>query len=88
MSEREIELTCAATRIGARFGETAVSFGFLGDADRVQRLLWFQRSQQPKLGQFFIERGMLNVEELEALVRELHQHNARIRFGRMARRGF
>ena len=60
-----------------RFGEKAVHLGYLTPF-HIKAILWFQRSQQERLGQFFVRRGYLTMNELERLVRELHGHNAGI----------
>ncbi len=60
-----------------RFGDKAVELGLLNNR-QVQTLLWFQRNQQTKLGQFFIERGLLTREQINQAVEELRMHNLRI----------
>ncbi len=64
------------SRHGRRFGEKAVELGLLTPF-QVRTLLFHQRSRHQKLGQFFVQQGHLNAEELEALVRQMHSHNAR-----------
>jgi hypothetical protein len=58
-----------------RFGEKAVELGLLTPF-HVKALLWFQRSQQERLGQYFVRQGHLSAQELERMVEELHCHNA------------
>jgi hypothetical protein len=60
-----------------RFGEKAVHLGLLTPF-HVKALLWYQRSQQERLGQFFIQRDYLASQELERMVEDLHCHNTRV----------
>ncbi len=64
----------------ARFGEKAVHLGLLTPA-QVRTLLFFQRSQQKRLGQFFVERGLISAQQMECYVEELRLHNACVRSG-------
>jgi hypothetical protein len=41
-------------------------------------MLAFQRSQQKKFGQYFVENGMISERELEQLVKDMKEHNARV----------
>lgn len=61
-----------------RFGEKAVEKGFLSPF-HVKAILWFQRSQQERLGRFFVQQGYVTSEEMERLAAELQHHNSRIR---------
>ena len=60
-----------------RFGEKAVHLGYLTPF-HIKAMLWYQRSQQERLGQFFLRKGYLSPGELEQLVRDLNGHNAGI----------
>ncbi|SDL29409.1 hypothetical protein SAMN05660860_00260 [Geoalkalibacter ferrihydriticus] len=64
-----------------RFGEKAVELGLLTPF-QVRTLLFYQRSKHPRLGQYFVEKGLLSESELEQLVLELRDHNQRVRNGR------
>ena len=59
------------------FGEKAVELGFL-TVFQVNAILLYQRSQQLRLGDYFIQQDQLRQEELELLARELNEHNAGI----------
>ena len=61
-----------------RFGEKAVELGLLNPF-HVKAILWYQRSQQERLGGFFVQRGYVTAEEMERLVKEMQSHNSRIR---------
>jgi len=41
----------------------------------LRTMLFYQRSQQKKLGQYFVERDMLSFEEIERLAVEQREHN-------------
>jgi len=60
-----------------RFGEKAVDLRLLSSF-QVKVLLYFQRSQQERLGAYFVWHNILKPEELERLARELREHNARV----------
>jgi hypothetical protein len=61
----------------ARFGEKAVSLNYL-DHRQLTTLLYYQRSQQRKFGQFFVEQGLLSPTAIEDLVAELREHNFQV----------
>jgi len=61
-----------------RFGERAMGLGLLS-AFQVRTLLFFQHSQQERLGRYFVKKNFLTEEMLDALVRELREHNAQVR---------
>lgn len=59
-----------------RFGEKAVGLDFI-TRRQLQTLLFYQRSQQKKLGQFFVENAVFSFEEMELLAKEQKEHNRR-----------
>jgi len=59
------------------FGERGIQLG-LFTPYQVRIMLAFQRSQQKKFGQYFVENGMLSQGELEQLVLDMKEHNARV----------
>lgn len=61
-----------------RFGEKAVELGVLTPF-HVKAILWYQRSQQERLGQYFVKRGYLTANDLERFAKELHHHNFQAR---------
>ena len=61
-----------------RFGQKAVELKLLQTV-QVEALLFHQRSQQQRLGQYFIIRGLLNQREVDDLARRLDLHNTRLR---------
>jgi len=45
---------------------------------QVKTLLFFQRSQQERLGQYFVVHQLLSKDNLERFVADLQEHNARV----------
>ncbi len=65
------------SRVSGSFGLTAVKLGLL-TREEVRELLLRQKHQQKKIGQFFLENGVLSRMELEVLLRQCRNHNSRI----------
>ncbi|WP_305046754.1 J domain-containing protein [Geoalkalibacter sp.] len=61
-----------------RFGEKAVDLGLLTPF-QVRTLLFYQRSRHQRLGQYFVQKGLLSPADLDELVRQLEAHNSRVR---------
>ncbi|MCP3888020.1 MAG: hypothetical protein GY702_03985 [Desulfobulbaceae bacterium] len=59
------------------FGLTAQKMGFL-TTNEVRDLLLKQRYLQKKIGQFFVEKGLLSRMELQTLLGQCQEHNRRI----------
>ncbi|MEZ4485424.1 MAG: J domain-containing protein [Syntrophotaleaceae bacterium] len=77
LTEYEVRAILASRVHLRRFGEKAVHLQYLSDR-QLQTLLYYQRSQQQRLGQFFVERKILTPAEIERLVREQRIHNQHI----------
>jgi len=77
LTEQEVRAILAARVHLRRFGEKAVHLQYLSDR-QLQTLLYYQRSQQQRLGQFFVEQKILTTADIERLVREQRAHNQRI----------
>jgi curved DNA-binding protein CbpA len=73
-----IERIIRATNGMDRFGERAVGLGLL-TAFQVKTLLFFQHSQQERLGRYFVKKRLLTEKMVEDLVRDLREHNAEVR---------
>jgi len=58
-----------------KFGERARDMGYL-TTNQVKGLLWLQRAQQEKLGQYFVQAGVVTPVQMERLVVLLKKHNA------------
>ena len=61
----------------ARFGERAIRMGLLSPG-QVKALILHQRTMHRKLGQYFVENGILPDVEIEHLAQKLAEHNSRI----------
>ena len=61
----------------ARFGERAIRLGLLSPG-QVKALILHQRTMHKKLGQYFVEKGILSAEEVEHLAVKHGEHNSRI----------
>jgi len=71
-----VRITAAGNAPG-RFGEKAVRLGLLSDF-QVRTLLYYQRSQQERLGKYFITKKILTSDQLDHFVQKLQVHNARV----------
>lgn len=60
-----------------RFGNKAIELGHL-KPHQVNALLKFQRSLQTRLGHYFIEKGLLTVEEADLISQHLQSHNKQL----------
>ncbi len=75
LSEGEVKIVLGARCQGAcRFGEKAVVLGLLSQF-QVDTMIYFQRSRQRLLGEFFVEQGLISHSLIERLVADLHDHN-------------
>ena len=69
------------------FGEKAVELGLLS-VFQVNTILLYQRSQQDRLGKYFISNNILTSRQLDELVTELKEHNAGILASSASRRRY
>jgi hypothetical protein len=72
-----INVILDSARRKSRFGLTAWELGLL-QKDEIQKILQYQRGQQKKIGQFFVEQGVISQAELEALLSRWREHNEQI----------
>jgi hypothetical protein len=63
-----------------RFGEKAEQLGLL-TAQQVRTLLYYQRTRQQQLGEYFVEQGLLDRDTLHDLLGQLAEHNRKFRKG-------
>ena len=61
-----------------RFGKKAVELGFLRQ-HQVDALLQHQQTRQKRIGQYFIEKGLLTKEEADQISEKLKIHNSQTR---------
>ncbi len=75
LEKTSFERIIMAGNIPGRFGEKAIRLGLLTDF-QVRTLLYYQRTQQERIGNYFILQNLLTAEYLELLTHRLHEHNA------------
>jgi hypothetical protein len=69
-----ILMACTRPRL---FGEKAVELGLL-TVFQVNSILLYQRTQQSRLGDYFIQQGVVSATLIDRLVSDLKEHNAAI----------
>lgn len=74
LSEEEIKRIIKMRNHARRFGEQAEAMGLL-TTSQIRTLLFHQRSQQKKIGDYFVEHGLLNEASKEMLLNQLAEHN-------------
>lgn len=74
LAEEEIKEVLRKRRWGEKFGDAARRLGLLTLYD-IDRILARQRLIQPRLGRYFVEKGILTSSEIERLAWELRQYN-------------
>ena len=74
LQESDIQKIFRLKESKQRFGEAAVGLGIL-DLKTMERLLFYQKCRQKKIGQYFIHKNILTLDELRQQVRQLWQHN-------------
>jgi hypothetical protein len=84
LSEIDIGNINASHHGGRRFGKKAIDLGYLSES-QVNSLLDSQRSQQLRLGQYFIGQGLLSESETEAIDEKLQLHNRQVNLRAMKR---
>lgn len=75
LQQKDIYAIFRSHRPGRRFGEIAVQLGFL-DSQQRDRLVFYQKCRQQKIGQYFVEKGFLTGQELLMYIIMLKRHNA------------
>lgn len=77
LSDQEIRTILSSRGHLRRFGEKAVHLQYLSQR-QLQTLLYYQRSQQKRLGEFFVEKKILTAADIDRLVLEQQAHNRHI----------
>ncbi|MGK2907137.1 MAG: J domain-containing protein [Desulfuromonadales bacterium] len=72
LSDAKVAQILAHRGHAMRFGNKAIEIGYLDE------LLHYQRSLQQRIGQYFIERGLLTEEEAEHISQGLKDHNGQV----------
>ena len=77
MSEAKVAQILGYRGYAVRFGKKAVELGYLRP-HQVDALLKHQRSLQKRIGQYFIDKGLLTAAETDQLSQDLEDHNSQI----------
>lgn len=77
LTEEKIEHIMKHRGHSARFGKKAMELGYL-KLHQVDALLKHQRSLQQKIGDYFVEKGLLTKEEADEISNNLKSHNSRL----------
>lgn len=77
LSEAKVAQVLGHRGHAIRFGKKAVELGYLRPL-QVDALLQHQRSLHKRIGQYFIEKGLLTKEEADRISESLKSHNSQI----------
>jgi len=77
LSEAKVTQILGHRGHAVRFGKKAVELGYLRP-QQVDTLLRHQRSLQRKIGQYFIEKGLITEEEAHQIAKSLENHNSQV----------
>jgi len=78
LSDHHIRQIVAYRGKPLRFGEKAEQLGLL-TPQQVRTLLYYQRTRQQQLGEYFVEQGLLDKDTLQDLLGQLAEHNRKFR---------
>jgi hypothetical protein len=74
LAKDEIRAILSRRRPGEKFGECALRCGYISPY-QLSLLLGRQRMLQPRIGNFFIDRRIINAKQMEIFVEKLRAHN-------------
>jgi hypothetical protein len=77
LSEAKVKQILGHRGRAVRFGKKAVELGYLRP-HQVEALLQHQRTLQTRIGQYFVEKGLLTKEETDLISHNLKSHNGQI----------
>ncbi len=77
LSDNDIQRIADNRRTMERFGNIAKQLGLLSEF-QVKMLLTIQKRRQRRLGDYFVDHGILSAKELENLVKQCMEHNANL----------
>ena len=77
LAEAEVSRVLCHRGQAVRFGKKAIELGYLKPF-QVEALLNHQRSLQKRIGEYFVEKGLLSEEETDRISRNLARHNRQI----------
>ena len=75
LSEAKVAQILGHRGHAVRFGKKAIELDYLKQ-HQVEALLQYQRSLQTRIGQYFVEKGLLTEEEAEQISQSLTSHNS------------
>ena len=78
LSEAKVTQVLQHRGRAVRFGKKAIELGYL-KPHQVDALLQHQRSLQKRLGQYFIEKGLLTEKEADQISMNLKSHNCQLK---------
>jgi hypothetical protein len=77
LTEARVVLILGQRGHAARFGKRAIELGYLSP-NQVDMLLKHQRSLQERIGQYFIDHGLMTEEEADKISQDLEEHNRKL----------
>lgn len=77
LSEAKVAQVLGYRGHAVRFGKKAVELGHLRP-HQVEALLQYQQSLQKRIGQYFVEKGLLTEAEADKISRQVKEHNSQI----------
>jgi curved DNA-binding protein CbpA len=77
LSEAKVAQILGHRGLAVRFGKKAVELGYLRP-HQVDALLKHQRSLQKRIGQYFVDKGLLTTTETDQISQDLEDHNSQI----------
>jgi len=78
LSEAKITQVLQHRGHASRFGKKAIELGYL-KPHQVEALLQHQRSLQTRIGQYFVEQGLLTEQEADQISMNLKSHNSQLK---------
>lgn len=77
LNEDEIKIILRRKELLQPFGASALALGLLTDRE-LGFLVQAQKRAQKKIGEYFLEQQLLQPQQLACLIRQYHEHNARL----------
>jgi hypothetical protein len=77
LSEAKVTQILGYRGQAVRFGKKAIELGYL-KPHQVEALLNYQRTLQKRIGQYFVEKGLLSEAEVNRISQQLTNHNRQI----------
>ena len=84
LSEAKVTRVLGHRGQAVRFGKKAIELGYLRP-HQVEALLSYQRTLQKRIGEYFVEKGLLSEEDASQISRNLARHNQQISQRRKSR---